>query len=356
MSVIFADGFDSYPTTQAMRDAGWSQNNPYSGPNGISLGNGRYGGAAVRMGGTSSGNNGMRNRAYFESAVATGNTLYLGVAVMFKVAAESATTYGRLVGLIDAANQSICSVNLQGSMNSIQFVGYTGTTSSTTSFSFATNVWYWLELKVVLGTTTSNGSAECRINGSVIMTATGINTNGIAAGFLFGPGGGTGATDDTPDTYFDDIVVTDSGYLGDSRIDSLLVTADGSPMDWTPSAGSAYQCIDDALNSGSDTDYISSGTASQKAQFPIASLPTASDAIHAVNVKALVRNSDAGARTFNAYLDSNGSIASFTAVTPNSSQSNWMANRTPISLDPDGGVAWTDAKVNALKVGVNVAS
>jgi hypothetical protein len=139
---------------------------------------------------------------------------------------------------------------------------------------FAAGAWQQLEWKTTVHNTT--GATEVRLNGAVLFALTAQNTRASGNNFstivrvtgedLGGGGGGV---------HIDDLCVTNgdntdgagnTGFLGDVRVSCRLVDADGSVNQWTPSAGSRFQCVDEAAPNG-DTDYVSTSTNDHRQMF-----------------------------------------------------------------------------------------
>jgi hypothetical protein len=123
----------------------------------------------------------------------------------------------------------------------------------------ALNTWTRIEMHYSNDGDT-NGAVELKLDGTSQGTASGMNGTAGVDEWVIGRRYSSTATAYT--IYFEDFVVDDAAYPGDTRIVLLTPNANGSNTGWIASAGSAFQCVDDVPNNG-DTDYIqSSGTES----------------------------------------------------------------------------------------------
>lgn len=150
--------------------------------------------------------------------------------------------------------------------------------------------YHTLEVKCLM---TNSGTITVRLNGVDICTAVAsdfLNTTTTLGFIQFLGGLGT--------VYLDWLYLLDStgselnDFLGDFRVEQVVPDADGVTALWTPSAGSNYQCIDDALGSyDDDSTYISSSTGSQDnlASHAAVSL-TNLNSVKFVNLSALTRD------------------------------------------------------------------
>lgn len=149
--------------------------------------------------------------------------------------------------------------------------------------------------------------------------------------------------------YIDDLWITDGTSYGDCRFEQLLPTGDDT-VALTPSAGSNYQCVDEAQVNTSD--YVSGTTAGDKDIYTLADLPSTLDEVMTAMIVAYANNiTPAG--TSKANLIS----GSTTDDTPAITNTTTFARIQEIhDVDPDTGVAWTVSGINACKVGVEVAT
>jgi hypothetical protein len=227
----------------------------------------------------------------------------------------------------------------------------------------APSTWYRIEIKFNMGTSTSTGVVEVRVNGTLVSSVTGANLwqSGV---------GGAGirifnqsSSSNTAATYFDDFVINDDSgsinndYLGDVRIDNVRPAADTAQADWTLSTGSdGYALIDDALSASADDDsgYVEGGTAGSKSEFTCSALSGTSANINAAQIRLRAERSDAGNRTYRGYLKSSSAVANGPTLAPEVGYV-WDFNGI-FETDPNTSAAWDDSGVNGVKLGLEVVS
>lgn len=145
--------------------------------------------------------------------------------------------------------------------------------------------------------------------------------------------------------YVDDVTVGDSagGQIGDIRYDWVSPDGDDS-VQWTPSAGSNYQCVDEVPYS--DSDYVTSGSDGHKDVYTLGDWNgTAKTAQHVVSwVRA--KKDAAGTRQLQHGLDSGGveDEAALYDIT-----TDYVYYDYVVEDDPDGGGDLTESVVDALK-------
>lgn len=217
---------------------------------------------------------------------------------------------------------------------------------------FPLNTWTWLQIKVVISDTV--GSVEVRdAAGVVMLNLTGIDTrNGSTSGVInivqIG-GMGTGAMQ----SRFDDFHIWDSTgsvcntFTDDTRIDTLYPSADGDVTQFTPSAGSNFQCVDET--SFNTTDYVDSSTAGHQDLYATTNLPHTPVSIFGVVRTVVAQKDDAGARSLKVLTKSGATINAGSAQTLSAGSNLRLAD--VLETDPDTSAAWTKAGVDAMQIG-----
>lgn len=211
------------------------------------------------------------------------------------------------------------------------------------------NTWFSIEVKFVISNTT--GSVVVKIDGTTVLDLTNQDTqnssNAFANTVQFGQGN------------IDEIVVLDGSgtshndFIGEFRIETLRPTANGTTNNFTPSAGSNWQNVDEA-ESDDDTTYNESNTVGHIDLFQVEDLTLfeAGDTIEAVQVSDSSIKDNVGSRTLRHLLRSGttnyeGSDKKLTT--------NWDKHFFHIwEEDPDTAAAWTQSGVNAVEIGVKV--
>lgn len=349
MALIFMDGFDLYharadwvgsdiSTPNTTIESEWA---PATGRDGS--------GKSISATGTSG-----TQLITMPAAAARGTTLFI-----------SFSFYPRNDGVPDDVTLLGLRCNTTGAANLLS-VGITGNndlylTPHSGAVTYATvplmgRVWNFVELQVTLGTNGTTGSFELRINGITAASASGIDTFLDTASEL----SIIRWTADRMGYEIDDLVIfTNAGaapntWLGDATIRTLLPTADGAVVDWTANTGTDWQAVDDPTSPDDDTTYIASSTVSQKSRFAMADLPNAIATIHGVQLRYDAKKTNVGARTMRGYIRSSATEGNGTTIGLATTYA-WQRGGF-FATDPNGGIAWTKAAVDAMEVGVEVVS
>ena len=205
-----------------------------------------------------------------------------------------------------------------------------------------------------------NPTVNVRVNGTVVLTYTGslnsvVSLNRCVYGFSFS------TVQVAPAFTVDDIYILDTlgavnnAFLGDVRVELLTPAATDFNDGFTPTgAATNHEAVDEALQDG-DTTYAFGTAVGQDIDFTIAPLTNVPSAIFAVAVQSIGKKTDVGVRSTTTRLKSAAATATGTAHTL--SDSAYTASPFQIvETDPDGGIAWTRAKVEAAKIGVEITA
>lgn len=335
MALIFLDSFDHYVTADMGKK--WTVVSGAS----ITAGQGRRGTAAVRF------PNGVSSVE--KSLGITQPTLIVGCAMRFTTMPTTAVDwlYIRDTG----TTQVDLRLNATGKLQ----VNRGGTTLGVGTAVLSLNTYYYIELFVTVHPTT--GVAKVAVNGVLDINLTNQNTRqtaanqatavrlGLIQGFALG-------NCDIDDVYVcDSTGSTHTDFLGDCRVDCLLPTGDGTSQQWTPSTpGTHYTLVDDAAPN--TTDYVASATVGQRDTYGMQDLSAMTGTIYGVQLNLAALKSDAGARSLKPLLLSGASEALGTATALSTSQTYTLHVQT---TDPATGSAWTEAAINVLQCGAEVA-
>lgn len=240
---------------------------------------------------------------------------------------------------------------------------YYGTTptliSGSTTATIPLNTWTLIELHVIASTTTT-GTCELKVNGTVVFSVSSVRTAQTTANF-----GGlrleyrrnfTGNTSSF--TAFDDLRInttagtTNTSWPGDGKIVGLVPNGVGTTIGGTPltptGSGTNWQNVDELPPS--TTDY-NSGTTVGTGETYALSDPSTVGTCQAVNVLGYVLNVDNGGGSVGLTVKTPAGTSEGTAqpitVTPS------YYNRI-LETDPSDSAAWTSAKLTALEAGITV--
>jgi len=127
-------------------------------------------------------------------------------------------------------------------------------------------VWYYLETKTYVNN--SSGSVQIRLNGATHLQLENINTdpsNGLYNGVSHIDITGALYYSTSVTLLIDDLYILDNSglqnndFLGDVYIQAIFPESNGTHSDWTPSAGSNYECVDD-IDIDEDATFVSTTT------------------------------------------------------------------------------------------------
>jgi hypothetical protein len=232
--------------------------------------------------------------------------------------------------------------------------GAGGTLLATSAGAVVTEQWYYFEFQSTIHDSTGTYAVK-QGGGTTLLSATNQDTrNGGTLGQVayVQIGHIRAGSSHSANWKFDDFYIrNDSTYMGDIKAALKTVSGAGNSAQFTPSACSNYQNVDDTTPDG-DTTYNSSNTASQKDTFATASLGlTGTPVVKAVNIITSVRKDDAGSRTHRNVIRSGSTDfegSDFAPLTTYSSaQSIW-------ETDPNTASAWTYSNADAIQIGYKV--
>lgn len=343
MTIIYMDGFDTYGSAD-MSERDWTGNIGYSFPvasQGRRSTNGLMIDQALQ--------NGLRGiRKTFPS----NQTITMGWAMRIPSFVSQITVTACPL-LMDSALGAQISVTVDTSgYVSVRRGGYTGTILGTSSNPIGANEWNHYQLKVYVDN--SSGTAELKINDTTVVnygpgdTQSSGNANIAYMQWYINTSNGY-------NFYVDDLYILDgtspnNTFLGDCRIDSIHPTGAGTSTDWTPSAGSNYECVDET-EPNDDTDYINESTVGDHDSYAFGDL-SSSGSVYGVQTQLFARKEDAGSRSIKGIIRSGS-----TDYTPGDTHAlgdSYHAYLDQHDVDPDTSSAWTISGVNAAEFGVKL--
>ena len=207
----------------------------------------------------------------------------------------------------------------------------------------------------------SSGAVTVRLNGVSSLALTSQDTRNGGSGVITNLtiGGDQALSGSALKGYgdFDDFYVIDStggtnnSFLGDVRVEAIYPTGAGNYTQWTPSAGSNYQCVDENPATD-DTDYNSSSTANQKDSFAFGNVTPTSGTVYGVCVNLVTRKDDAGSRSIRSLNRLSSTDANATAQTIGSSYANYQF----VHETKPGGGSFSITDVNNSEFGYEITA
>jgi|GEM_PF-5382894 len=346
MTIVYMEGFETTPTSQVS----FGGNILYAGTDtGV-----RAGGGGIRS---------LRVTSAFNQTTMLADTKNLlvpdEVFVKFSIHADILTSGGMYVELFNQASVSMGSLNFSGGNLTGTLCGHAITSSS----GWLNSTWYTMDIHIKFHATT--GVVEVRRDGVMLSSASGLNTaqSGAHTGFrilrilkqLFTV---------SVSFYLDDIVINDAlgsvnnSFMPDVRIVGLFPTGDISTRnDMSPSSGTDHFAVVDEFPA-SATDFLESTTVGDEEVFNITdlTLPTGWGII-AVQPTVLQRETVAtGTANTEIGLVVGGVDYWDTANPKLLTTSDQYENGKIYEQNPNTAAGWTDANIDALRIGIRVIS
>lgn len=195
-------------------------------------------------------------------------------------------------------------------------------------------------------------SIVIRVNRTEVLSITGMTNAPVAQWGIKGSTFG-----DTADWWLDDIYCcntsggTNTDFIGDAHVYTLLPNGDDTPVDWTNSTGSTSWSLIDEVGPNT-TDYIFTDTASKATQVTLTDLPTEAVNIYGVQSYSYMKKTAGGVGSVKQSIVSG---ASATDDDGHDLSTDWNYYKGTFEEDPAGG-SWTRTAVNAAKLRVTRTS
>lgn len=333
MALRFIDGFEHYATADLLMK--WTSK---GGSPTIATSPVRLGTQALKINGGSN---------TLTKALDAQSSWVVGFAFYFSALPATASTILRLTD--SGTTQVDLRLNPSGTL-SVTRNGTALTGGTSTGTVNALN-WHYVEFKVTIGNSISPGTCAVRVNAGTFLTVDAgqdvQNTANSTADSVVLLATTTGCDCSFADLYVCDGTGSDNtDFLGDCRVQTLRPDAAGDSAMWTPSAGSNYQCVDDAQQNG-DSDYVSSSLALAIDLYNLDAL-SGSGTVKGVQVVLGARKDDAGTRQISPVLKPTSTSFTGTAVTLTTSFQFYLEIE---ERNPDTSLAWTFSQLNACQLG-----
>jgi len=226
-----------------------------------------------------------------------------------------------------------------------------GSSTITSNSSFSTvPKWYFVEMKVFCHA--SSGSIEIRIDGTTLISITGVNTKAGTNDYH-----NKLVINTTTNTYVDDLYICDGSdttcndFQGVCKVVGLLPESDTSTVEWTPNTGSAHYNLVNENPSNADTNYVYTSTQTLRDLYNYQHL-VGTGTIKGLQLVTQARMSAGESLVLQAPIVSNG----ITEIGPDTTLTSYsyFDYRHISTTDPNTGAAWTIEGLNAAEIGVKV--
>lgn len=226
---------------------------------------------------------------------------------------------------------------------------------------WTTNTWSFIEIGFVIGTTT--GEIEVRINTVPVCSFVNIDnqysSNPEVGAIRFGSRASATSRDGAKEVWWDNIYVCDTAgdapnntFLGLTRCQGLLLAGDGDSTEWVPFDAMLGNWENASNTEINDDLYVSSADAGDFDLYEINPLVN-TPIVFGVSVKGAYRQTDATQRSVKNLIKSGTTTGEgeehFTSES-------YQMYKDIFETNPDTGVAWTGAEVNAAQIGPKLES
>jgi len=153
--------------------------------------------------------------------------------------------------------------------------------------------------------------------------------------------------------YFDNVVIDNSAFPGNTKIQAVKPTAAGNSTQWDPSSGSNWDCVDEIP--ANDNDYVSTNSNGALDLYTFSDLTGSIGEIKCVQVQArTVKNGAPTPQNLQLAVRSGGtnyfsSSMAVPSINPKILSNIWQ-------LNPNTSAAWTVSEVNAAEFGMNAVA
>jgi hypothetical protein len=223
------------------------------------------------------------------------DVVYFGIAIKLVD-----TAYPKLISFRDLTTYQVgIRINTDGTVSIIKN-GISGTVLYTSSKVLSLNTWYHISAEFTIHS--SSGTAKLWINGELITSLTGQNTQQSANAYANQIYLLSTIIKNQTDWYIDDFYSgDDTGSINiscptESRVTTLYPTSSGTYDEWSFTGTSyAWQAVDDA-NPDDNSTFIYSSVSGTKSTFTFGDLEADADSVYAVQFVNYGRKDDADIR------------------------------------------------------------
>ena len=233
-----------------------------------------------------------------------------------------------------------------------QYGSLLGTTSG---INLGTNQWRYIEIKFTIDN--SAGEVIVRSDQSVVLSVSGVDTQKQGSANIQGIR--LKACYSNIMAYYDDLYMCDAtgsknnNFLGDVKVICLRPDSAGTYSQFTPSAGSNYENVDDSYGHDSDTTYNEADTIGYKDTYNLEAATSVTGEIKGIRPQIVLRKTDVGATRARIITKAGSTEELGSRINVSDS----YTFETEVYEDnPDDSAAWEVADLNSLEVGVVLAS
>lgn len=235
---------------------------------------------------------------------------------------------------------------------------YSSTTLQISSEGLTDDTWAYVEFKWKFAAD-PDGFIQVRVNGTTILDFSGDTLSNFASttqwnrAYFLGMRCDAGVDDwyfRMCDFYIADLDQDDdddiADFVGDTVIDYITSDGVGNSSEWTPSAGSNWENVDDVPPNG-DTDYNSASAATTRDTYTLQDI-TGGDPV-GVQVVAYARKESEGSSSLQPVIRIGST--DYDGVVQGVADTDYTFLTWPYDISPATDTSWTEAEVNAAESG-----
>lgn len=340
MALLWVEGWDNYTDyTEILEDRRYHEEFSASSPTLVA---GRSGGQALRLNNSSN-----EFRCYLDQNSTT--TVFGGFAIKI----NTASTGGYYIVVFHDEFQTGKTIAISIDDEYFVSVGLsTDRSSNLVSCRLKEGKWHYVSYKIVFSNTV--GEVYLYLDGALADSATNVDTIDSGSGNIrrINIESPSLWSIDIDDMYFGDNSGSDlTDVVHDVVVERIKPDGAGSSTQFTPSAGSNYQNVDEDTPDD-DTTYNESSTAGHKDLFSVANLSSSTGTVYAVQNQYYANKQGVGTRTIRSKILSSATEGD--GATTGLLDSAYLFNTDIFENDPNGGINWTPTSVNAVEIGYEI--
>jgi hypothetical protein len=230
-----------------------------------------------------------------------------------------------------------------------------GTQVAEGTYPFVDSYWHLLDIYVKIHAT--SGSLLCKLDGILDIQYGGDTRGGSQTQVDRVQYDGGWHLGFYPVTYFDDIALNDTSdsadnsWCGDGHVELLRANAEGDTLQWTPTSGSHFQCVDDYPPNG-DTDYIGTILPNVRDMIHLAAFDDTNKIVRRVYSEMRARDMSAVGQVLKLGVKTSGSV--YLCTDSRVLTYNYTAVKgDEMLVNPATGSPWDKTALDALQFVVN---
>ena len=152
--------------------------------------------------------------------------------------------------------------------------------------------------------------------------------------------------------YFDNLIMDDAAWIGDTKIQVVVPTGAGTTTGWTPSAGNNWACVDEIP--ASDVDYVSINSNDVVDTYATGNMAGTIGSVKCVQIQSRARTDGAPTPTNLKLAVRSGGTDYFSGdnAVPATEKSLWNLWEN----NPADAAAWEESDVNNIEIGIKSAA